>query len=214
MKTPPQRNRYLLPLLLIILVSAAWQCTPNGAGTRCSELGDSPGEVVDCVAYALSECPEEESPGGDEAQMIADIFRKECFSNAAEQYFADHEQDSPVEVPQVQWCPALHLTSPLDGMPNGAATFYWDGIGAPGAQYEIIVMDQDHTPLVTFPAGTNWNVSGDVSRAAIGGGYQFWVQIHAFANGLSCADEHLIMRAAFDFSQPPPSTPTHSPFGS
>jgi hypothetical protein len=96
-------------------------------------------------------------------------------------------------------CAAFRLTSPLDGLPNGVATFYWDPVPLPGFTYQITVMDEAYSVLAVFQAGESTSISGDVSQAAIGGSFQVIVRATAFYNGQAlCSDERLILRAAPD----------------
>jgi hypothetical protein len=78
-------------------------------------------------------------------------------------------------------CSAFRLTSPLDGLPNGVATFYWDPL--PGATgYSVGVYGEGGG--ATFGAGAgSTSTAGDVSQGAIGGGFSFTVQATAFMNG-------------------------------
>lgn len=115
--------------------------------------------------------------------------------------------------PPVSVCTGFRLTSPLDGLPNGVATFYWDPVGVQGALYQIVVMNEGRGVLAVFTAQNATSLSVDVSPGAIGGGFQVIVQINAILNGqVVCSDEHAILRAAPDISAPsirvPQPTPT------
>ncbi|MFN8451000.1 MAG: SdrD B-like domain-containing protein [Anaerolineae bacterium] len=115
--------------------------------------------------------------------------------------------------PPVSACTGFRLTSPLDGLPNGVATFYWDPVGVQGALYQIVVMNEGRGVLAVFTAQNATSLSVDVSQGAIGGGFQVIVQINAILNGqVACSDEHTILRAAPDISAPsirvPQPTPT------
>ena len=78
-------------------------------------------------------------------------------------------------------CSAFRLTSPLDGLPNGLATFYWDPF--PGATgYSVGVYGEGGG--ATFGAGAgSTSATGDVSQGAIGGGFNFTVQANAIVDG-------------------------------
>ena len=94
-------------------------------------------------------------------------------------------------------CTGLRLTAPLDGLPNGVATFYWDPLNLPGVTYVITVFDEGGNALASFSAGSATNVSGDVSQGAIGGVFQLIVRVTALVDGQSvCSDQHYLLRAA------------------
>ena len=111
---------------------------------------------------------------------------------------------TPLPIIDTNACIGFRLTSPLDGLPNGVATFYWDTINVTGVTYRIVVMDEARNVLATFDAGNSNTVSGDVSQHAIGGAFQMIVQAVAIVNGqVLCTDEHLILREAGGVSVPP-----------
>jgi hypothetical protein len=105
-------------------------------------------------------------------------------------------------------CSLFKLTSPLDGLPNGAATFYWDTLKADNVSYQITIYDESRRILKTIPAGKTNTITFDVSRGAIGGLYQLTVKASVIVNGKEvCTDEHTIFRAA---GAQPVATPTRS----
>jgi hypothetical protein len=109
-------------------------------------------------------------------------------------------------------CEGFRLTSPLDGMPNGVATFYWDPVRAEGVTYQVTIMDETRRLLAIYFAQGGTTVDGDVSTAVIGGGFQLVVQVAAMQNGQTiCTDEHVILRAAPEGGAPPPDAPTPTP---
>lgn len=129
---------------------------------------------------------------------------------------------SPTQTPpprvSVNVCGGFRLTSPLDGLPNGMATFYWDPVAVP-AGYQVVIMDEARTVLATFSTDGATSVSGDVSQAAIGGDFQLIVQVKAVSGRrILCTDEHVILRAASNSGAPPlvgipvlPVAPTSTP---
>src|SRR5690606_14588970 len=60
-------------------------------------------------------------------------------------------------------CTSLRLTAPLDGLPDGVTTFYWDPLSLPGVTYTITVFDEGGAALASFGAGSGTSVSGNVS---------------------------------------------------
>ena len=111
--------------------------------------------------------------------------------------------------PPVSVCTSFRLTSPLDGLPNGNATFYWDPVNPGVATYQIRVFDEAHNLLATFAAGGATSVTGDVSMGSIGGGFQLFVQVNAIMSGsIVCTDEHLLLRSAPNNAVQPTPRPT------
>jgi hypothetical protein len=106
-------------------------------------------------------------------------------------------------------CAGFRLTSPLDGLPNGVASFYWDPANAEGVTYQITVMDEGRNVLASFPVGNNTRADGDISQRAIGGSFQVIVQVSAVLNGrVICSDERTILREAPQLGEPPIQQPT------
>ncbi len=111
--------------------------------------------------------------------------------------------------PVINICGGFRLTSPLDGLPNGVATFYWDPAISAGLTYEVRILDEARNPLALVPAGSSTNVAIDVSQGTIGGGFTLIVQANALQNGqIVCTDEHAILRAALIAPPQPSPTPT------
>jgi hypothetical protein len=93
-------------------------------------------------------------------------------------------------------CSNFRPTSPLNGFPFGATTFYWDG--APGAtSYVVNVYDANGNVINSFPVSGGTSVTGDVSG---GSGNVFTWSVSALVNGqLACTTEPVIaVRAAPD----------------
>lgn len=116
-------------------------------------------------------------------------------------------------------CSAFRLTSPLDGLPNGVATFYWDPL--PGATaYSVGVYGEGGG--ATFGAGAgSTSTSGDVSQGAIGGGFSFTVQANALiGDSVVCSQSVTLFRESADNGNPPSQngssegeTPEYGPCG-
>jgi hypothetical protein len=106
-------------------------------------------------------------------------------------------------------CTSLRPTSPLDGLPNGVATFYWDG--APGATgYRVLVFNEQGAQVAVFEvSGGATSIQGDVSSAAVGGGFSFRWQVQALLNGAAiCTSQAVSMlRATIPDAPPPPPVP-------
>lgn len=233
--TPSQTGRswskLLLPVFSLLLAVVACMCVPiyldeiNAACIAGAPSGTPMEEIEACVQFVYAMCPVplDESQGLYQAQGCIASAVHSYYSGAPMTPIEDYEgmwgdhPTTPTPTAQVlppppqSYCDGLALTSPLDGMPNGVATFYWNPPFNQSATFEIIVMDENHTLLATFPAGTSTNVSGDVSMAAIGGGLQLWVKVRAYLVSATCDDEHLIWRAAPDNSAPPVIPPPIRP---
>lgn len=97
-------------------------------------------------------------------------------------------------------CSLMRLTSPLDGLPDGTATFYWDPV--PHAfGYRLRLYDTASNTLlhtITDLTGLTQHTS-DVSQSAIGGGYQITVIfdiVGQYANQFFCPQTYVLNRAA------------------
>jgi hypothetical protein len=114
-------------------------------------------------------------------------------------------------------CSVFRLTAPLDGLPNGVTTFYWDALPS-ATSYGISVADAANpsAPLssMSIPSGST-NTTLDLSTAAIGGSTSMVVTLQAF-NGATavCTDSRTLTRAwnvlpapVLDVTSTPSSTP-------
>ena len=142
-----------------------------------------------------------------------------CFGVPIDKYFPSlFAETTPPSQPHLQEgvntssptlnCDALRLTSPLDGLPNGTATFYWDAL--PGATgYQINLFSDVGAFLAGFDAtGDQTNLSADVSMGAIGGQYILGVEFIALgAQNQRCRQAYTLMREA------PPSQPVQPESG-
>jgi hypothetical protein len=106
-------------------------------------------------------------------------------------------------------CGAFRLTAPLDGLPNGAATFFWDPLPLADVTYQITIFDENGRALTSVGAGNGFSFSLDVSQGAIGGLFQLTVRIDALRGGqIVCSDTRMILRASTGGAPPAPPTPT------
>jgi hypothetical protein len=113
----------------------------------------------------------------------------------------------PPQVVQVD-CGPLRATSPTDGMPFGAVTFFWDGIGNPAITGYRVNLYRDSALAGSYSASPSaTNVSGDLSSLPLGGVYTWEVQ--ALVNGVAVctANANVSMARAFPPNQPQPVTP-------
>ncbi|MDX2161926.1 MAG: choice-of-anchor Q domain-containing protein [bacterium] len=101
-------------------------------------------------------------------------------------------------------CAPFRLTSPRDGLPNGVAVFYWDGL--PNAQeYRVIVINESGQQVATFSAQPpNTSLSGDLSIEAVGGGITFTVEAQALIGGrVVCRSAVTLPRESPNLGVPP-----------
>ncbi len=109
------------------------------------------------------------------------------------------------------------LTSPLEGLPNGVATFHWNPVPE-ATNYEIKLYNDQMSLLTTLGSPTT-PLSADVSQNAIGGQYLLYVEFIAYANGVVlCSEQYSLYReapTAVPATNPPPTiapaTPTNEP---
>lgn len=112
-------------------------------------------------------------------------------------------------------CDNLRLTSPLDGLPNGPVTFYWDALPN-AASYRINVFGEGAFLAGFEAAGDQTNLNADVSWNAIGGQFVLNVEFVATdANGNTCSKSYVLSREAPQNEDRPesdgPSQPTTTP---
>jgi hypothetical protein len=111
-------------------------------------------------------------------------------------------------------CDGFRLTAPLDGLPNGMTTFYWDALpDATGYRLSVADATSPNTPLTSLSvAGDRTNLTLDLSSRLIGGGTSLIVTIEAL-NGetVACADSHTLTRA-WPAPPAPPENTQPAPF--
>jgi hypothetical protein len=96
-------------------------------------------------------------------------------------------------------CSTFRATSPLDGLPFGDTTFYWDL--APGATgYQVNIFNSEGAVVGSFTTdGANSSLIGDTSN--LGGGFSFSWQVTALVNGqTACSSAPITM-----FRESPPA---------
>lgn len=96
-------------------------------------------------------------------------------------------------------CSNFRPTSPLDGLPYGQTTFYWDA--APGATYyRVLIYDESGALVGTFnTSGPETTLIGDT---AFGSGFTYSWEVQAFSGEqLACTTSRVSM---FRAAPPPP----------
>lgn len=104
-------------------------------------------------------------------------------------------------------CSSFKATSPLDGLPFGDATFYWDP--APGAtSYQVNLFNDSGALVGSFEtAAPNSSLVGDTS--GLGNGFSFGWQVVALVNGqVACSSPTVTM---FRSAPPAPQEPIIAP---
>ena len=101
-------------------------------------------------------------------------------------------------------CSAFKPTSPLNGLPYGPTTFYWDA--APGAtSYQVNVFNDSGSQVASFATdSSNTNLTGDLSN--VGNGFTFSWQVVALVDGqVACSSSPISMyREAVPTQAPKP----------
>lgn len=89
-------------------------------------------------------------------------------------------------------CSTFAATSPLDGLPYGETTFYWNPAGG-ATSYQVNVYNDSGALVGSFPTdGSNSSVVGDTSN--LGGGFSFSWQVVALVNGqVACSSPQITM---------------------
>ncbi len=102
-------------------------------------------------------------------------------------------------------CTNFRPTSPLEGLPYGIATFYWDP--APGAtSYQVNVYNERGERVASFSTdASNTSLSGDVASA--GAGFSFSWEVIALVDGqVACGSGPVTL-----FREAPPPAPPPQP---
>jgi LysM repeat protein len=112
--------------------------------------------------------------------------------------------------PAVVDCSRFRATSPLDGLPYGTATFYWDPApGATGYVVNLYNLDEKGGGLVgTFQTdGNHTSLRSSVTIDAVGYGFKFAWEVLALYNGQPICTS---ARASVPREAPPPTCPSTS----
>ncbi len=114
-------------------------------------------------------------------------------------------------------CSVFRATSPLDGLPYGSTTFYWDPApGATGYRVNLYNLDEKGGALVgsfDAPAGST-NLTADLDVNSVGYGFSFAWEVQALSNGqVACvSNRYTVPRAAQPAGQPATTTTTSGGF--
>jgi hypothetical protein len=103
-------------------------------------------------------------------------------------------------------CAAIRPTSPLNGLPYGSTTFYWDGV-ANVSSYRVNVYRDGALAASFTSSGAQTNVTGDLSSIPLFGSYTWEVQ--ALVNGvvLCTVPTNTSFPRAFPPENPAPNPP-------
>ncbi|MDX2139437.1 MAG: hypothetical protein SF123_15240 [Chloroflexota bacterium] len=105
-------------------------------------------------------------------------------------------------------CAGLRPTSPLDGLPYGGVTFFWDSVGSGSVTGYRVNVYRDGALAVSFATGAGQtNVSGDLSGIPLFGSYTWEVQ--ALVNGVVVcnAPTNVSFARSFPADNPPANPP-------
>lgn len=106
-------------------------------------------------------------------------------------------------------CSGFRATSPLDGLPYGSATFYWDPApGVTGYRVNLYNLDETGGALVgSFGVGDATSVTANLSIESVGYGFSFAWEVQALLNGQAVCTTP---RVTVPRSPPPASCPATS----
>jgi hypothetical protein len=104
-------------------------------------------------------------------------------------------------------CGPFRATSPLDGLPYGSGTFYWDA--APGADgYRVVVTGESGAAIFSTDGGQT-SLTADLSNGSIGYGFNFSWYVEALLNGaVVCSTPPAAMFREAPIPDAPPPPPT------
>ncbi len=189
------KRQYLALLMLVVTLLA---CRCNTAVLYACEATYGQGNGGDCYYQYETMCPES-LPAAEEFPCETAFLRgQEYVSSNAAPAPAAPQNSQLVAPPAGMLCDRLRLTAPLDGLPNGGTTFYWDPL--PNATGYNISLFDGGSYLAGYNAGPgSTNLSADVSQGAIGGAYSITIVLSASgANGETCTTSATVFRAAPD----------------
>ncbi|MFN8529288.1 MAG: hypothetical protein U0670_11805 [Anaerolineae bacterium] len=196
------------------LYSVGFEDCANAVDLACPEAayGDPAANAAEaaCVQQAVAAWDNNQplpTPGGYPTNALPD----NPFDGSGTQNIVAPQPQLPVD------CSLMRLTAPLDGLPNGMTTFYWDPLPGPRSfVYRIRIFDENGTPLLSdsnSPDGHS--LPSNVAQSAIGGGYTLRVVLQGIdgvdRSTILCEDEHWIPRSAANGGgqQPAGATPTY-----
>jgi LysM repeat protein len=109
-------------------------------------------------------------------------------------------------------CSIFRATSPLDGLPYGLTTFYWDPApGATGYRVNIYNLDGGGNRLTASfeTGGAASNLVADITNETVGQGFSFAWEVQALVNGqVACTSARTNMQRSP--APPPPQPPAPS----
>ncbi len=189
-------KRQYLALFMVVVALLACRC--NTSVLIACEAAYGQGNGGDCYYQYETMCPEG-MPANEEFACEAAFFRgEEYVGNNAAPAPAAPQNSQIVAPPSSLACDSLRLTAPLDGLPNGGTTFYWDPL--PNATGYNISLFDGGSYLAGYNAGAgSTNLGADVSQGAIGGGFSITIVLSASGpNGQTCSTSATVFRAAPD----------------
>lgn len=189
-------KRQYLALLMVFLALLACRC--NTTVLTACEMTYGVGNGGDCYWRYENMCPEG-MPFPESLHCETAFLRgQEYVFPGAAPAPANPQNSQSVAPPSQMVCDLLRLTAPLDGLPNGGTTFYWDPLPF-ATGYNISLFDGgSYLAGYNAPAGST-NLGADVSQGAIGGGFSITIVLTASGpNGSTCTTSATVFRAAPD----------------
>jgi LysM repeat protein/uncharacterized protein YraI len=190
--------------------------------TALLAAGIQPGEIIHIVAagetlYSIARLYDASMPAIVQRNGIADprsifVGQRLVIPNPYSGFVAIDLPEEVVDVgnPNVD-CTGFSLTSPLDGLVDGANTFYWNP--ASGAtSYRVNVYNRTQPMSVSFSTdGGSTSLIGNTSVSAVGGGFDFAWEAQAMYQGqVACTTARVNVPRGSGTAGPAPSGPTFS----
>lgn len=183
-----RRYRVLFAIAALFVPLLACQCTVQASCRNSDGTLDQA-----CVEYVNVRCAD---PG-----FFPTTYHTECVRAIAGEYRDGSPINAAPNPPQQQAivapsCAIFNLTSPLDGLRNGATSFYWDALPS-ATSYRINISEGGLVLASASVDAPTTTVTVDTSTGAIGGGYILTVEIQALINSsVSCSKTYTIPREA------------------
>ena len=93
------------------------------------------------------------------------------------------EEPPVVEPPPRFDCTGFAATSPLDGLPYGVGTFFWDLPASVPDFFQVNISGESGTSSFVTGSGTQSNLSADLTIGSIGFGFSFSWNVQAIVDG-------------------------------
>lgn len=184
-------SKLVLIFSCVAVLLLACQCAARASCIAGSEEASQ----AACMEQWKVECPDSLGPV-EQSNCISERVTSNSLQYLEDSAAKNSNQNNKAVAPSSMNCNFLKLTSPLDGLPNGQATFYWDVL--PNAtNYRINIYDGGNYLTGFDSAAAATSLIADVSQGAIGGSFAINVELIAYGpNGQTCKQVVSINREA------------------